>query len=168
MQYCSLHHRTSVSAPDTSTTDHHFCFGPTSSFFLELLVIALYSFPVAYCTPSDLGTHLSVSYLFAFYTVHGVLMARILERVAVPSPSGQVLSELFIMIHLFSVTLHGMAHSFIELLKPLHHDKAVIHRWVPCSSGTQLGNIASWWGKDTLDNLWKHFWCHNQGVWIGI
>ena len=26
-----------------------------------------------------------------------------------------------------TVTLHGMAHSCIELCKPFHHDKAVIH-----------------------------------------
>ena len=61
MQYCSLQHRTLVSASDTSPTEHRFCFGPTSSFFLKLLVIALYTSPLAYCTPSDLGTHLSVS-----------------------------------------------------------------------------------------------------------
>ena len=26
------------------------------------------------------------------------------------------------------VALHGMAHSFLELCKPLRHDKAVIHK----------------------------------------
>ena len=31
------------------------------------------------------------------------------------------------MTHLSWVALHGMVHSFIELWKPLHHDKAVIH-----------------------------------------
>ena len=36
------------------------------------------------------------------------------------------------------VALHGMAHSFIKLCKPLYHDKAVIHllddiesKWIP-------------------------------------
>ena len=57
MLYCSLQHQTLLWPPDTCTTDHCFCFGPVSSFFLELLVIALCSFPVAYWTPS---------YLFAF------------------------------------------------------------------------------------------------------
>ena len=38
-----------------------------------------------------------------------------------------VLSELFIMIHSFGVALQSMAHSFIDLHKPLCHDKAVIH-----------------------------------------
>ena len=44
VQYCSLQHWILLSPPDTSTTDHHFCFGPAASFFLELLVIALRSF----------------------------------------------------------------------------------------------------------------------------
>ena len=38
MQHCSLQHQTLLSPPDTSTTEHHFCFGPASSFFLELSV----------------------------------------------------------------------------------------------------------------------------------
>ena len=37
-----------------------------------------------------------------------------------------VLSELSAMARPSWVALHGMAHSFIELRKPLHHDKAVI------------------------------------------
>ena len=46
------------SPPETSTTEHRFCFGPVSSFFLELVVIALCSScscPVSYWTPFDLG-----------------------------------------------------------------------------------------------------------------
>ena len=46
-----------------STTGCWFCFGSTSSFFLELF---LYSSQVAYWTPSVLGAHLPVPYLFAF------------------------------------------------------------------------------------------------------
>ena len=38
-----------------------------------------------------------------------------------PSPVDHVLSELSTMTHPSEVTLHGMAHSFIEL------DKAVVH-----------------------------------------
>ena len=38
-----------------------------------------------------------------------------------------VLSELFTMTRPSWVALQGMAHSFIELHKPLCHDKAVIH-----------------------------------------
>ena len=38
-----------------------------------------------------------------------------------PPPVYHVLSELFTMTH------NGQAHSFIELHKPLHHEKTVIH-----------------------------------------
>ena len=45
----------------------------------------------------------------------------------VPPPVDHVLSELSTMTRWSWVALHGMAHSFIELHKPLRHDKAVIH-----------------------------------------
>ena len=44
MKYCSLQLWILLSPPDTSTTEHHFHFGPAASFFLELLAIALRSF----------------------------------------------------------------------------------------------------------------------------
>ena len=44
-----------------------------------------------------------------------------------PTPVDHVLSELSTMTHQSWVALHGMADSFIELHKPLCHDKAVIH-----------------------------------------
>ena len=47
-----------------------------------------------------------------------------------------VLSELFTKTSLSWVALHDMAHSFIELLKPLHHDKAVIREGAPCNRGS--------------------------------
>ena len=53
MQYCSLQHRTLLPSPVTSTTGYCFCFGSGSLFFLELL---LYSSPVAYWAPTDLGS----------------------------------------------------------------------------------------------------------------
>ena len=60
--------------------------------------------------------------ILPFCTVHGVLKARILKWVAsFPSPVDHVLSDLSTMTLPFWVTLHSMAHSFIEL------DKAVIH-----------------------------------------
>ena len=42
-------------------------------------------------------------------------------------PADHVLSELSGMTHPSYVALHGVAHSFIELYKPLGHDKAVIY-----------------------------------------
>ena len=47
-----------------------------------------------------------------------------------PPPVDHVLSELAVMTCLSWVTLHGMAHSFIELCKPLHHYKAEIREGV--------------------------------------
>ena len=40
-------------------------------------------------------------------------------------PVDHILSELSAMTHPSWVALSGMAHSFIELLKLLHHDKAM-------------------------------------------
>ena len=56
-----------------------------------------------------------------------------------PPPVDYILSELFPMTHLSWVTLHQLVHSFIELPKPLCHDKAVIHERVSLS-----------------DSLWPH------------
>ena len=50
MYYCYLEHQTLLSPPDTSTTELHSCFGPASSFLLELFVIALCPSPVTYWT----------------------------------------------------------------------------------------------------------------------
>ena len=63
MQYCSLQHWTLLLSPVTFRTGCCFCFGSLSSFFLELF---LHCSPVAYWAPTDLGVHLSVSYLFVF------------------------------------------------------------------------------------------------------
>ena len=88
MQYCSLQHWTLLSLPDTSTTKHHFCFCPASSFFLELLVIVLCSSVVAYWTLSALGELYSGVISLFLYTIHGVLKARILKWFAIPFSSG--------------------------------------------------------------------------------
>ena len=44
-----------------------------------------------------------------------------------PPPVDHVSSELFTMTLPSWVALNGTAHSFIELCKPLCHDKAVVH-----------------------------------------
>ena len=60
-----------------------------------------------------------------FHTVHGVLLARILEWVAVPSSSGPRFVR---TLHCDLYILYGPTwYGFIELHKPFHHDKAVIH-----------------------------------------
>ena len=63
MQYCSLQNRTSLLLPVASTTGCCFCFGSNSAFFLDLFP---HWSPVAYWAPSNLESHLSVSYIFAF------------------------------------------------------------------------------------------------------
>jgi len=42
-------------------------------------------------------------------------------------PVDHNLSELYSMTCLSPVALHSMTHIFIELRRPLHHDKAVIY-----------------------------------------
>ena len=42
-------------------------------------------------------------------------------------PVDHILSELSTMTQPSWLAVHGMAHSLIELYKPLHHKKAVIH-----------------------------------------
>ena len=65
MQYCFWQHRTLLSPPDTSTAEHHSCFGhPASSFFLHLSVITLRFSELDTFQPG--GAHLSVPYLFLF------------------------------------------------------------------------------------------------------
>ena len=125
MQYFSLPLQILFLLPEASTADHHFCFGLTASFFLELLVIALCFYPVAYWTHSNLGAHPLVS--LPYPTVHEAFQARILEWIVISSPVDHILSELFTVTHPSCVALHGMVPSFIDLHKPFHHDKAVIH-----------------------------------------
>jgi len=43
-----------------------------------------------------------------------------------PSPVDHVLSKLFTMTRASWAALHRVAHSFIELCKPLHHNKVMI------------------------------------------
>ena len=63
IQCCSLQHQILLSSPNTPTTERPIHFGPAASSTLGLLVILLRSSPVAHWAPSDLGTHLLVSYL---------------------------------------------------------------------------------------------------------
>ena len=124
MQCCSLHHWTLLSPPDPSTAVCYSHCGPATPFFLELLVIAFCSSPVAYWTPSNLrGLIFWCCIFLPFHTVHGVLSARILEWFAILSSRGPFLSKLFTMTHLSWLAMQGMTHSFIELCKLLCYDK---------------------------------------------
>ena len=130
LQYCSLQHWILFSPPDTSTAEHYFCFGPATSFFLDLLVMTLCSSLVAYWTPSDLGvgrvSHLLASYIFMLFM--GFSRQEYWNGLLFHSPPvDHILSEPFTMPCLSWVTLYGMTHSFIELHKPFCHAKTVIH-----------------------------------------
>ena len=70
MQYCSLQHQTLLQSPVTSTTGCCFLSGSIPSFFLELF---LHSSPVVFGHLPTKGVQLSVSYLFAFSHVYGLL-----------------------------------------------------------------------------------------------
>ena len=70
-------------------------------------------------------------YILAFHTVHGLLMARILESFAISSSSG----PLFVRIlHYILFTLRGSAWVawFIELCKPVLHETTVIFEGKQC------------------------------------
>ena len=116
-----------LSPQDTFTAECHFCIGPATSFFLELLVIALQSSPGAYWTPTNLGGSSSGVISFCLFILFlGFSWQEHGSGLPFPDPVDRVLSELFAMTCLSWVALHGMAHSFTELCKALCHDKAVV------------------------------------------
>ena len=115
-QYCSLQHRTLLPALVTSTAGHCFHFGSVSSFFLELF---FHSSPVTYRGPTDLS--FSVLSFCLFILFMGFSRQEYYSVLPFPSPVDHILSELSTMTYPPWVTLHGMAHTFIEL------DKAVVY-----------------------------------------
>ena len=124
MQYCSLQHLTLFLLPVTSTSGHYFPFGSVSSFFLELFLL---SSPVAYWAPTNLeSSSFTVIYFCLFILFMGLWRQEYWSGLPFASPVDHILSELSTMTHPSWVALHGMAHSFIELHKPLHLNKAVI------------------------------------------
>ena len=128
MQYCFLQHCTFLSPPDTPTTECRFLFGPAASFFLELLVIVLHASQVLTLDiflPGGLIFWCLVVLLFILF--RGFLWQEYWSGLPFPPPVDHILSVLFTVTYLSWVVLHGMAHSFVELHKPLRHDKAVIH-----------------------------------------
>ena len=108
------------------------CYGLPAAFFLELLAIVRHSSPVACWTP-DLGSMFcSVISFCLFMLFMGFSRQEYWSGLPFPSPVDHILSWIT-MTHTSWVALHGMAHSFIELRKPLRHDKAVIHEGVTTS-----------------------------------
>ena len=126
MKYCSLHLWTF-----TTRCIHNwasFLLWPSCFIFLELLVFALCFSPVAYWTPSNLGGSSSdIISFWLFLLFMGFSRQEYWSGLPFHSTLKHILSKLFIMICPSWVALHGMAHSFTELYKLLHHDKTVIH-----------------------------------------
>ena len=128
MQYCSLQHQTLLSPSDTSTTGCYFCFDLASSLFLEILVIAL-------CSSQKHIGHLliwggSFSGLISFclfILFMGFSPQAYWSGLPFPPLVDHILPELSTVTWPSWVALHGLAHSFTELHKPLCRDKVVIH-----------------------------------------
>ena len=118
VQYCSFQHQTLLPSPVTSTTGCCFCFGSVSSFFLELV---FHCSPVAYWPPTNLGSSSFTVLSFCLSYCSWSSQGKILKWFAIPFSSGPCFVRIFTSTHPSWVTLHGMAHGFIEL------DKAVVH-----------------------------------------
>ena len=117
-----------LSPPGTSTTEHHFFTGPGISFFLEPLVIALHSFSAAYWTPSDLeNSSSSVIYFCLFILFMQFSWQKYWSCWPFSPPVDHTCQNTPIWSAWPWVALHSIAHSFIELHKPLYHDKDVIY-----------------------------------------
>ena len=96
-----------------------------TSFFLELLVTALLSSPVAYWIPSNLGSSSSAILFFCLFILSmGFSRQEHCSGLLFPPPVDHSLSVLFTVT--FWVALPSMAHHFTELCKTLHH-KAETH-----------------------------------------
>ena len=119
MQYCCLQHQTSFPSPVHPQLGVVFCFGSIFSFFLELF---LHRSPVVYWAPTHLGSSsFSVLSFCLFILFMGFSRQEYWSGLPFLSPVDHILSELSTMTCPFMVTLHGMAHSFIDL------DKAVVY-----------------------------------------
>ena len=127
MQSCSFQH---LDCTFTTKRIHNWASFPLGPFFLQLLVLALHSSPVAYWTPSNLGGSSSGVISFCIFVVFmGFSWQECWS--GLPSPVDHDLSKLFTITCPSWVALHGMAHSFVELHKPLCHHQALIHEGGP-------------------------------------
>ena len=131
-----LWHWTLLSSPDTSTMECHFCLGPATSFFLELLATALHSSLVTYWKAFALEGLSSGVISFCFFILFPEFSwQEYWSGLSLPSPVVHFLSELFTRCP-FCVAPHGMAYHFIELGKSFHQENKVVFRegatWQTC------------------------------------
>ena len=113
-------------------------------FFLELF---LYSSPVAYWVPTNLGSSSFRVLSFCFFLLFiGFSRQEYWSGLPFPSPVDHVLSELSTMTPPSWVALHGMAPSFTEL------DKAMVHV-IRLVSFLWLWSVSVLWWRTR--GLWK-------------
>ena len=121
MQYCSLHHRTLLLSPVTSTAGYSFGFCSIPSFFLELF---LHWSPVACWARTDLGrSSFSILSFCLFILFMGFSRQEYWSGLSFPSPVDHNLSNLSTMTHPSWVAPRAWL-SFIEL------DKTVVLVWL--------------------------------------
>ena len=145
IQYYSLQQWTLLPSPVTFTAGCCFSFGSISSFFLELF---LHSSPVAFWAPTHLGSSFSVLSFCLFILFMAFSRQEYWSGLPFPSLVNHILSELTTMTNLSWVALHGMAHSFIKLVK------AVVHMISLISSVIVVFILSAlWWIK--IRGLWK-------------
>ena len=120
-----------LTASDSLFTTRHihnwvsFLLWPSLFFLLEL---SLCSSLVAHWTPTDMGDSFSGGISFCrFILLMGFSQQEYWSGLSFPPPVDPVWSELFAVTHPSWVALPSMAHSFIELLKSLHYNKALIY-----------------------------------------
>ena len=123
MQFCSLQHQTLFPSPVTSTTGWWWwcCF----FFLLWLCFIILSGVISPLISRNILGTYRPGEFIFQVLSFCLFIVFMELSRqeywsgLPFRSPVDHTLSELSSMIHPSWVALHGMAHSFIKLDKPM-------------------------------------------------
>ena len=127
MQCCSLQYWILLSSPGTSTTER--CFHLWHRRFI--LSGAISSSPLLFPS-SILDSFKPGDSSFGVISFCSFIQFMRISRqvhwgdLPFPPPADRVLSELSSMTHPFGLALHSMAHSFIELCKPLLHNKAVV------------------------------------------
>ena len=112
------------------------------------------------------GAHLPLSYLFAFLYCSSDSWGKSWSGLPFPPPVDHILSELFTMSCPSWVALHGIAHGFTELCKPLCHDKAVIHEGNTSIRIAKLQspeNAKCCWGCGVIGTV-IHCWWENYMV----
>ena len=123
------------------------CFGPAASFIQGLLVILLHS-------SQDLGDSSFGVIYFDSYCGSWGSHGKYTGWFAIPSSSGSHFFFFFVRTLCYDPSvlgnLPGMAYSFTELCKPIHHNKAVIHE-----GGKQENTI--WSGNTTSGHIpWRN------------